>query len=102
MNPYIENLKHFLANQTPNFGYKDADSLLKMLHYYYTAENPIDSVALRCRFRDVETLLSRFTLEEHSRIFQIIADLCVEHEREAFLAGVQVGARLFTELSEIS
>ena len=43
MNRYIENLKSFLAEQTSNYTYDDAGSLLEMLYYYYTASNPVDN-----------------------------------------------------------
>ena len=52
MNRYIEKLKTFLAQQSPNFGYDDANSILDMLYYYYTDTNAIDNAVIRCQFYD--------------------------------------------------
>ena len=98
MNPYIENLKAFLAEQTPCYGYDDAESILEMLYYYYTVANPVDNAVIRCQFKDLNDILKRLTYEENEAVFARTGDLCVSHERQAFLDGIQVGMRLFVEL----
>jgi len=99
MNRYIENLKSFLAEQTPNFGYDDANSLLEMLYYYYTVANPVDNAVIRCQFKDLNDILCRLAINEQNAIFGIAGNLCVSHARQAFLEGIHVGARLAAELS---
>lgn len=98
MNRYIQNLRSFLAEQHPSFGFDDAHSILEMLYYYYTQDNPIDSALIRCRFKELDDRLPHLTVKENDAIFSVIMDLCSEYERQAFLQGVQVGMRLFDEL----
>ena len=52
MNRYIENLKAFLAEQSPKFAYDDANSVLEMLYYYYAEETPVNNAVIRCQFRE--------------------------------------------------
>lgn len=99
MNRYIENLKSFLAEQSPCFGYDDANSILEMLYYYYTVANPIDNALIRCQFKELKDTLCNLSLSQFEAIFSITGDLCVSHERKAFLDGIHVGLRLFDELS---
>ena len=98
MNSYIENLKSFLTEQSPNFGYTDAHSVIDALYYYYTEANPIDGTVIRCQFRKLDSMLSKLPLDECNQVFSSTVDLCISHSRQAFSAGVQIGMRLFTEL----
>lgn len=101
MNRYIENLKSFLAEQAPCFGYDDANSILEMLYYYYTDANPIDNAVIRCQFEGLDNVLSKLPLKDCDRVFSLAADLCISHARQAFSEGVNIGMRLFTELQNI-
>jgi len=101
MNNCIEKLKAFLAEQSPCFGYDDANSILEMLYYYYTTANPVDNAVIRCQFRDLDNTLSHLTLAENDAIFSLTCNLCTAYERQAFSDGVQVGLRLFTELCDL-
>ena len=98
MNRYIENLKAFLAEQTPKFVYGDGQSVLDMLCFYYMDDNPVDGAVIRCQFSQVDKVLSKLSLEDCDRLFLLVVGLCTDHARQAFTAGVQVGMRLFTEL----
>lgn len=100
MNRYIENLKSFLAEQT-NYIYDDANSLLEMLYYYYTASNPVDNAVIRCQFKELNDVLRHLSLTEIDAVFSLAGDLCVTHERKAFLDGIHVGMQLFSELNEL-
>ena len=98
MNRYIENLKAFLSEQAPCFGYDDANSLLEMLLYYYTTANPVDNAVIRCQFRDLNDILRNLTVDENDAVFSLTEELCIAYTRQAFLDGIHVGMRLFTEL----
>ena len=101
MNRYIENLKSFLSKQAPNYLYDDANSLLEMLCYYYTISNPVNNAVIRCQFKELDDVLCRLSLPEIDAVFSLTCDLCVSHERQAFLDGIHVGMRLFSELNEL-
>lgn len=98
MNRYIQKLKSFLDEQAPCFGYDDAQSILEMLYYYYTTANPVDSGVIRCQFRELNAVLEQLPFQEEDAVFTLVCDLCTAHERKAFLDGILVGMRLFTEL----
>lgn len=99
MNRYIKNLKAFLAEQSPRFGYDDANSILDMLYDYDSTEHPIDSGIIRCQFAQLSRILDQLSFEDHNTLFCKTVGLCEAHSRQAFPEGVQVGMRLFTELS---
>ena len=100
MKRYIEKLKNFLSEQSPDFGYNDADSILEMLYYCYTEENAVDSAVIRCQFKDLDDILSKLSWSENEKVFCLAIDLCICHAKQAFTEGVQVGMRLFTELQD--
>lgn len=101
MNPYIENLKAFLKEQSSNFAYTDAESLLEMLYYYYTSDNPIDNGVIRCQLRQVNAYTEKLSLADSDSLFDAVSSLCAQHEKVAFLKGIQVGAHLAEELSAL-
>lgn len=101
MNRYIENLKAFLAKQAPNFGYDDASSILEMLYYYYTLANPVDNAVIRCQLKELDDVLRKLPQEDMDAVFDLSSGLCAACERQAFIDGIQVGIRLYTELAEV-
>ena len=100
MNTYIKYLREYLTDKHPNYGYSDANSLLDMLFYAYTLDNPIYNETIKARFEELDHILSRLTLDDNNSVFMLTADLCAEHAKLAFLSGVHTGARLFIELSD--
>ena len=101
MNRYIEKLKSFLAEQTPNYVYGDANSILEMLYYYYTMNNHVDNAVIRCQFKELNDVLCRLSVTGIDSVFSLAVDLCVAYERQAFFDGIHVGMRLFSELNEL-
>ena len=99
MRKYIEKLNEFLSEQHPNFPH-DVDSLLGVLYYYYTEDNPIDNALIRCQFKELDDCLKSLSWEQHEMVFATICNLCSSFERQAFLNGIPVGVRLYQELSD--
>ena len=98
MNPYIENLKAFLAEQSPNFLYTDANSIIEMLFYYYLDANLIDNAVIRCQFRDLNKFLRKLCINDNDKVFSLATDLFVSHAKQAFTEAVLVGMRLSDEI----
>lgn len=98
MNSYITHLKKQLLEQPLNYGYQDAKSLLDMLYCCYSENNPIGDSSIRKSFSVLDSYLSRLTLAENDLITDTVCDLCLQHERLAFLAGIRIGVLLFSEL----
>ena len=100
MKKYIEKLKEFLEEQHPNYPHNDVDSLLDVLYYYYTEDNPIDSALIRCQFKGFDDCLNSLTWDQHEAFFAAACNLCSSYERQGFINGIHIGLRLFKELSE--
>lgn len=98
MNQYIEKLKAQFAENSPCYGYTDADSLLEMLYLWYTEWNPINSEAIQDSFRKLEWLFCTRTGKEYDNALNMITALCSQHEKLAFLEGIHVGFLLSEEL----
>lgn len=102
MNRYINKLKSFLANQSANFPFDDANSVLEVLCYYYCSTNSVDNAVIRCQFKELNDILCRLSLAENDAVFAITGDLCTSHMRKAFLDGVRAGMCLYHELDDPS
>lgn len=98
MKQYIDTLKKHLVEHPPNYGYHNAYCLLDMLCSCYMESNHADSASIRQAFAELDLHLEQLPLKENDAIFDVVCDLCTEHQRLAFIAGVQVGMRLFSEL----
>ena len=59
MNPYIEKLKSYVAEQDPNFGGCDVHSLVELLYEWYTHFNPICSEQIHAAFKALDDLSFR-------------------------------------------
>ena len=98
MNPYIEKLNIYLTENPPDYGYNDAASLLEMLYRFYTEHNPIEDAAIKENFKKLDHCLYHLTIRENDEVFDLAVDLCQQFARSAFLAGIHVGVRLYSEL----
>ena len=102
MNPYIDQLKKYLAEREPDYGVSDVHSLLEMLWDFYTEFNPVDNERIREKTRELGAIFESLPLKEGDQLFYMLSDLCLEVERAAFLNGIHVGVRLAEELSQIT
>ena len=77
----------------------DFQSLLEMLHYIYTACNPIDSSMIRSGFQNLRAAMERLPAEDQDDLFSAAYDLCLQHQQLAFAHGLTVGMHLLTEIN---
>ncbi len=98
MQNYIKALQEYCKKNPPNTG--NAKSILELLYWHYAELNPVDSKEIRDGFAKIRQQYSHLSLEEFDPIFTTVSDLCVEHERRAFLEGLRLGVTLMTELVE--
>lgn len=80
----------------------DFKSMLEMLHYIYTAANPIDNQRIRSAFENVEEILCKLSIEDADELFSIFGDLCMEYEEASFSQGLLAGMHLMTELNALA
>ena len=98
MQKYIKALQDYCKKNPPNTG--NAKSILELLYWHYAEYNPVDNKEIRDGFARIRQRYSHLSLEEFDPIFTTVSDLCVEHERRAFLEGLRLGVTLMTELAD--
>lgn len=98
MNHYLQAVQDHFGDDPPNHG--DADSVLELLYWHYTELNPIDNQKIKDGFATLRNQFPQLSLQEFDPVFVTVSDLCVEHERLAFLEGLRLGVVLMQELAE--
>ena len=76
----------------------DATSVLEFLYMAYADVQSRDPKEIDQGFLDLDTHLSKFSLEENNETFGIVCKLCDAYEKRAFMDAIQIGAYLMIEL----
>jgi len=79
---------------------QDLPSVLDILFSIYQDLYPTDPECIQTGFSHLNDILSKLTLRECDKVWDLTCQLCTDHARFAFRVGVQVGAKLIQELSE--
>ena len=98
MNPYIEKLKQWAADNPPNFG--DADSVLGLLYECFNENNPYDNDEIRADFEELYQQMNGMSLRDMDKVIYPVCKLCRDHEKAGFIEGIKVGVILQAELIE--
>ncbi len=96
MQKYIEALRDYCKQNPLNHG--DAESVMEFLYWHYAESNPIDNQKIRNSFAKLCQQYPHLSMQEFDPVFNIVSDLCMEHERRAFLEGLRLGVTLMMEL----
>lgn len=99
MNPHIATYYQFIKEQHKHNLKSSADSFLELLWQHYTIGHSIDCEKIRMHFESVVTTLSPLSQKRQRTLLRTVVDLCLEHERIAFIEGVQIGAQLAAEIT---
>ena len=94
MNPYITKLQEYLEKNPRAEG----KAIFKILCEYYMLEHGVDTASMKRRIHELDQILRRLPISEHTRVTDLVCELCEEHMGESFLAGMETGFRLSTEL----
>lgn len=78
--------------------YGDAEIILDVLYWNYAENNPIDNPKIRNGFDDLRSKFPHLSMQEFDPVFNTVSELCLEHERGAFMDGIRLGAMLMEEL----
>lgn len=76
----------------------DATSVLELLYMAYADVQGRDPKEIDQGFLDLDTHLSKSSLEENNETFGIVCKLCDAYEKRAFMDAIQIGAYLMIEL----
>ncbi len=98
MQQYIKALRDYCKRNPLNHG--DSESVMEFLYWYYSESNPIDNQKIRDGFAQIRQQYSHLSMREFDPIFTAVSNLCVEHERLAFLEGLRLGVTLIMEMTE--
>lgn len=97
---YFETLKATLAEQQPDYGERDAHSVLEMLYYHYNEFNRMDTAEIKEDFEGLYRRMNGMPLREMDKIIDTVCALCRDHEKAGFVEGIKIGIRLQSELAE--
>lgn len=96
MEKYIEALRDFCKRNPLDHG--DADSVMELLYWFYTENNPVDNQKIRDGFAKLRSQFPCISLQEFDPVYMTVSDLCMEHERLAFYEGLRLGTAIMMEL----
>lgn len=92
----IENLLNYVLSQDINYG--DGDSFLTFIYESYLEYNNPDDERVKTDFSNLYKAMEGKTLKEIDKVLYVVCDLCRDHERLGFDAGIKLGMRLAQEL----
>ncbi len=98
MNHYLKALQDYCKRNPLNHG--DSESVMEFLYWHYSESNPIDNQKIRDGFAQIRQQYPYLSMQEFDPIFTMVSDLCLEHERLAFLEGLRLGVAMMMELAE--
>ena len=100
MDSYIKKLRQYIADNPIRFDYDCDHTALDSLYWHYTESHSLSNEKTKPADADINACLDELSLKDNDRVFSLLATLCAEHERIAFLSGLQVGAQLMLEITE--
>ena len=98
MEEYLRVLESYVASCKLNLG--DGESVLSLLYEAYSDNNRMYNDQIKADFAELYQLLNGMPLREMDWLINPVCALCREHERNGFIHGVQIGARLANELND--
>ena len=95
----ISALKLYLQEHPTNF-YGDVDTLLELIYFHYTEYSPVETPEFKAVINPLEKILRSLveTDQEADEYMSIVFELCIAYERQAYVDGMKLGARLVMEL----
>lgn len=100
MDNYIKKLRQYVAANPIRFDDDCGHPALDSLYWHYSECHNMSNAKTKAASRALNEHLGDLSFRENDRVFSLVGTLCAEHERIAFLAGLQLGAQLMLELTE--
>lgn len=98
MHIYLEALDRYLVDHIPTSDNMDIHSAVEFLYASYTEWNPIHTEEIKSNFRALGPIMDALSRTHADLLFTKVCDLCMAFEKEAFLDGLYMGAKLASEL----
>lgn len=95
----LNKLKQYMQEHPTNF-YGDVETLLELIYFHYTEYSPVETPEFKAVIHPLERTLRSLveTDEEADEYMNIIYELCIAYERQAYMEGMKLGAKLVMEL----
>ena len=100
MDNYIKRLRQYVEANPIFFDGEWNHPALDSLYWHYGESHYMGNEKTKETSRELNDCLGELSYDENNRVFALVGALCAEHERIAFLAGLQLGAQLMLELRE--
>ena len=97
-----EAMKAYLETHPFDPGSDDCATVLDQLYLAYANSRESDPPDIRDGFAELEALLNGLPLSDNNAVCNICCRLCAAYERKAFLDGLQYGARLIQEVTQLN
>ena len=99
MDKIAEKLKVYIDTHPLDLGEGDCETVLDQLYQAYAESHESDPPEIRDNFKELDELLGALPLNDNNAVFNLCCSLCTAYEHKAFVAGLQYGALLMTELN---
>ncbi len=96
MKSLAEKLLAYCTQHPPHLD--NADSILDMIFWIYSESNPIEDDASKRKYKAIRERISSLSATDYEEVFNLVCDLCTDHERLAFREGIRFGMLLMREL----
>ncbi len=97
---YLEKLKAYMETHPIQFG-DDCDlPALDSLYWHYAERHNMSNEKTKQASANLSACLNDLSWSDTDHLLCLVDALCAEHERIAFLAGLQLGAQLILELQQ--
>ena len=98
MDKIAKRLKDYIDTHPLDLGEGDCETVLDQLYQAYAESHESDPPEIRDNFKELDELLGALPLDDNNAVFNLCCRLCTAYERKAFVAGLQYGAHLISEL----
>ena len=98
MDKIAQRLKAYIDTHPFDSGDSDCETVLDQLYQAYAESHESDPPEIRDSFKELDELLGALPLDDNNAVFNLCCSLCTAYERKAFVAGLQYGAHLISEL----
>ena len=92
-------LKAYMDKHPFDSGDSNCVTVLDQLYQAYAESHESDPPEIRDNFKELDKLLGALPLDDNNAVFNLCCSLCTAYEHKAFVAGLQYGAYLMTELN---
>lgn len=95
MNPYIERLDHYIADNPIIPDESTGEDILDLLWNFYSEEHSLEDDQIRGYLSILAEVWNTLSAQESDRMFSVTCSLCSQCQKLAFREGFKVGLHLF-------